>query len=379
MDMQASSSPMVAIPDPIQQAVNRLHGELFGLFQVVSTKTNKNGQVITFQGKLLVEPESGYHELERRLERYGYTPLLRHERGRDILVAVQGLGGKEKTGNPWVNLLLLLVTILTTLSAGAGMEGYDVIAALRSGSMENLYVVLRAGAPFSVSLLSILGVHELGHYVASRLHGVAASLPYFIPMPFGDLGTLGAFIALRSPLRNRKVLFDVGLSGPIAGLFVALPLLLIGIWLSTPVPEFQVGYTLRAAGSSLLVQAMIDLLHPLPEGYTLLMHPVFFAAWIGLFVTSINLLPAGQLDGGHVAYALLGRRANLVAMLVFFLLIIAGVILSDNWLVIGFFVLVIGLSHPPPLNDLTKLDPVRRLLGWGTLVLFILTVVPAPF
>jgi membrane-associated protease RseP (regulator of RpoE activity) len=379
MDKQASSSTNPAIPDLLQEAVDQLHGELFGLFQVTLTSSNKNGKVITFQGRLLVEPEEGYHQLEQRLERYGYTPLLRRERRQDILIAVQGLVGKQKTGNPLLNLVLLFFTILTTLAAGAGLEGYDALAVLRTGSLEDLLVIAREGASFAAPLLAILGVHELGHYAAARLHGLTASLPYFIPMPVGGLGTLGAFIALRSPLRNRKVLFDVGLSGPIAGLMVALPLLLVGLGQSNPVPEYQVGVTVQAAGSSLLVQAMIDLIRPLPEGYTLAMDPVFFAAWIGLFITSINLLPAGQLDGGHIAYALLGRRANLVAMIVFFLLIIAGFVLSSNWLFIGFFVLVIGLSHPPPLNDLTKLDPKRQILGWGTLVLFIITVVPAPF
>ena len=238
---------------------------------------------------------------------------------------------------------------------------------------------IASGLPFALALLSILGVHELGHYVAARAHGVVATLPYFIPMPFGGLGTLGAFISLKSPLKNRKVLFDIGLAGPVAGFLVAMPLLLAGLWLSQPVPSFMPGLTLRNAGSSLLVDWMVSVFYPLPAGRTLAMHPIFFAAWFGLLITGINLLPIGQLDGGHIAYALFGRRAHSLALVTFVLLLIAGTFLSYNWYVWAFFVLLGGLRHPAPLNNVTPLDPKRKLVGWLSILLFFLIIIPTPF
>lgn len=305
--------------------------------------------------------------------------MLRRERGQHVVIAIEGLTGGRRTGNPLINVVLLLLTIVTTLAAGAGLSDNNIVAALSSGSVWQIGLTMLSGAPFAITLLAILGIHELGHYVAARVHGVAATLPYFIPMPIGGLGTLGAFISLRSPLKNRRVLFDIGLAGPIAGFLVAVPLLLVGLWMSPSVPAFTPGLTLRNAGSSLLVDAMVDLFRPIAAGYTLDMHPIFFAAWLGLLITGINLLPVGQLDGGHVAYALFGRRAHTLALFIFVLLLLAGAFLAFNWYIWAFFVLVGGLRHPPPLNDVSPLDPVRRAIGWATVLLFVFVIVLAPF
>lgn len=376
----SSYSPVYLPPhDPLQQTVNRLHGELLGLFQVRQTSSNANGQVITFNGQWLHDAEVGYGEIERRFQAQGFTALLRRRKGEDFIIAVEGVAERGRTGNPLINVLLLLATIATTLAAGANLSGQSLVAALREGSPLALAGAMLSGLPFAIALLSILGVHELGHYVAARVHGVTATLPYFIPMPFGGLGTLGAFISLRSPLKNRKVLFDIGLAGPVAGFLVALPLLLVGLWLSPTAPYFMPGLTLQNAGSSILVDWMVSLFNPIPAGRTLAMHPIFFAAWFGLLITGINLLPVGQLDGGHVAYALFGRRAHTLALIVFVLLLLAGAVLSFNWYVWAFFVLLGGLRHPPPLNDVTPLNPERKLIGWLTVLLFFLITVPAPF
>lgn len=380
MDFPIYSAPYLTYQDPLQQTTNQLHGELMGLFRVLQITSHTNGQIITFSGELLQEAETTYSEIERRFQPLGYTPLLRHERGQDLLIAVEGVNKQVKNGNLLIHLLLLLATILTTLAAGASLWGASIVLAVQSGSVAKVVETLGLGVPFAGTLLGILGVHELGHYAVARLYGVSASLPYFIPTPLMGLGTLGAFISIKSPLKNRTVLFDIGLAGPIAGLMVAVPLLLLGLWLSPTVPAYFGGeWTLRQVGSSLFIDMMVALLKPVPAGQTLALHPIFFAAWFGLLITGINLLPVGQLDGGHVAYALLGRFAITVGSVVLMGLLVAGALLSSTWYMWAFFVLLGGLRHPQPLNDVTPLDPVRKILSILAIGLFWVLIVPAPF
>lgn len=366
--------------DPLAQTIAALRAELIGLFEVTDVSPRPGVPAIAFAGRFIAEPDANYQELYRRFQRHGHTPFIRHEDGQDVILAVEGLVDRSRTGNPLVNILLLAVTILTTLTAGATMRGYSVVDSLLLGSPRALLQALLAGASFAITLMGILGVHELGHYFAARFHGVRASLPYFVPMPFG-LGTLGAFIAIRSPMKNRRVLFDIGLAGPYAGLLAAMPLLLLGLLLSSTsyVPASFPGRTLEALGSSVLIRIVVHFLADIPEGQTLVLHPVFFAAWIGLFLTGINLLPVGQLDGGHAAYALLGRAAHGLAILVFGLLILAGIFDDVNrtfWFIWAFFVMLGGLRHPPPMNDITGIGWPRRLIGLLTFLLFLLLFTP---
>lgn len=358
----------------------RLAAELDGLFQVDGVRVRgRDAKEIDFSGRYLAG-EGGYDQIARRFRSHGYTPLLSHRKGQDRLLAFKGLVEQEKTGKPWINLLLLVVTILTTLSAGAAMRGQSgIFAAMLSGRPGEAVQAMIAGAPFAGTLLGILGVHELGHYVAARWHRVPATLPYFIPLPIGGLGTLGAFISVRAPMKNRTVLFDIGLAGPLAGFVVALPLLILGLVLSTAVPFYTSGLTLRMLGSSVLIDGIVDLFMDLSPGQTLALHPVAFAAWFGILITGFNLLPLGQLDGGHVAYGLLGEYAHHVARGTFLLLIVAGFALSTTWLLWAFFTLFGGLHHPPPLNDLSRLDRRRYLIGLLTAALFFLIITPVPF
>jgi membrane-associated protease RseP (regulator of RpoE activity) len=182
-------------------------------------------------------------------------------------------------------------------------------------------------------------------------------------------------------MRDRKVLFDIGLAGPYAGLLAALPLLLMGLLLSSTnfVPVSFPGLTLETLGSSVLIRIVVDFLSDIPEGQTLVLHPVFFAAWIGLFLTGINLLPAGQLDGGHASYALLGRFAHGLAIFVFGLLILAGIFDASNrtfWFIWAFFVMLGGLRHPPPMNDISSVGWPRKIIGLLTFLLFLLLFTP---
>ena len=237
------------------------------------------------------------------------------------------------------------------------------------------------GLPFALSFLAILGAHELGHYFAARHHRVAVTLPYFLPFP-SIWGTLGAFIQLRSPTKNQKQLFDVGIAGPLAGLAIAVPLLFWGLSLSElkPLPTTE-DYMLE--GNSLFYAwakyTVFGQMLPNAQGLDVFLHPMAWAAWSGLFVTVLNLLPVGQLDGGHVIYVLFGYRARLISMLTLAIMAVVGAFYWQGWLFWVLLIsLVVGIGHPPPLNEITPLDGRRKFLGYAMLGVFMLLFVPTP-
>ncbi len=375
--------PEAATNSPMTELVAKLSRELVGVFQITDVWFTPRRSTVTFAGIPLIDPDACYDEIALRFQPYGFTPILRQNKDEIWLIAAKTPGRRIRTGNPIVNGGLLIATIATTLDAGANLAGTSILQPILAGGWLAVLQGVWLGAPFAIALLTILGIHELGHYLAARRHKVAATLPYFIPMPFTGIGTMGAFIALKSPMKNRKALFDIGIAGPIAGLLVAFPLLIAGIYLSDVVSvsrNFYNPLTLRNAGESILVRVLVALVKPTDPGMTLAMHPVFFAAWLGMLITGINLLPAGQLDGGHIAYAMLGKWAHRVAILVFCALLVAGIFLNSwNWLVWAFFIMVGGLRHPPPLNDIHSLDSARKIVGWSAFLLLILLVVPQPF
>lgn len=236
------------------------------------------------------------------------------------------------------------------------------------------------GLPFSASLLSILLTHEMGHFLASRKHGIAATLPYFIPgPPFPPLpGTFGAFIKMKSPVLDRKALIDVGAAGPLAGFVVSVFVTIAGLWFSKVLPVQ--GVHTEQLGSSIVFEILtyITIGH-IPDGYDVYLNPIAYAGWIGFFVTSINLLPIGQLDGGHILYAVLGRWHRLISVGFVAVLLVFGIFVYEGWLVWAVLITIIGIKHPPVIDDFTHLNPVRKLIGWITLLVFILTFIPAPF
>ncbi len=348
--------------DPVVQ----LRNELYDVLAVIEVSFQQGRQqTIAFTGRLLQDPDTAFKRVKERFARYGYTPLLRKQDGFDVILAVKGLVRPSRS-NPMINLVLLGLTILTTLFAGAMLVGVNP---LRNPAG------LLAGFPFAAALLGILGVHELGHYVAARLHGVEVTLPYFIPVPFG-LGTFGAFIQMRSPVTDRKALLDVGIAGPLAGFLVAVPVLIVGLLLS-PIRPLPPGETVL--GTSLLIEFLVNLVRPHPEGFRVVLHPMALAAYFGLLVTGLNLLPVGQLDGGHIAYALLGEGARPVALATLVGLLVMGTVFWSGWYTWAFLILITGLNHPPPLNDVSSLDESRRILGWLTMGLFFLLITPKPF
>jgi len=269
-----------------------------------------------------------------------------------------------------VNLLLLLLTIPSIVFFGgawnwSSYSGEPILSAASIG-YGSLF--------FSLPLLTILGSHEMGHYLVAKRYKVQASLPFFLPS-LPPLGTLGAFISLRDPIPNRRALLDIGVSGPLVGFAIAIPVTLAGLALSTASPSLPPSVAGEQIQASLLFN-FLSLFFPLPDSFV--MHPLAFAGWVGLFVTAINLLPAGQLDGGHVARALFGRNQFYLSWAAILLLFTMSYFYI-GWIFFAFLILMLGARHPPPLNDLTRLDPLRKLVGIGAVAILLLTFVPVPF
>lgn len=354
--------------EPMEPFFFTLGRELDGVFFIQDWEVRDG--VFRFKGRLLVDPERALKVLSERYAPYGYYPFIQSEEEIALLKAAP----RKKASKPWVNLVLLFATLLTTLLAGSFNAGINPFRHPWG---------LIVGLPFSLSLLAILGTHELGHYFVGRRYGIDITLPFFIPappIPPLAIGTFGALIKMKSPPTDRKSLFDVGLAGPIAGLSVAIPVVIIGLKLSKLIPLEQTGQFVISLGTPILFAGIQHLvLGPIPEGYDVLLHPVAFAGWFGLFVTALNLLPMGQLDGGHVSYALLGRRHAFVAWTTFGGLILMGTFFWPGWLFWAAIALALGLKHPPPLNDLTPLDRRRRIIGVLALLLFLSLITPSPF
>jgi membrane-associated protease RseP (regulator of RpoE activity) len=335
-----------------------------------------------FRGHLAVPPGEAYEQIRQRFETLGYTPLLRQEGEYDVVIAIPYVfqsGSGQMEVKRWIpNVILLLLTVVTTTLMGAVLEQGSLLA-------ENPLIffqqplLLLTGIPASLTIMSILGIHELAHYFVARRHGLDTTLPYFIPVPFG-FGTFGAIIRIRTPWEDRKALFDVGLAGPLAGLLIALPLFFIGLLLSPaklPIPDE--GMTL---GSPLLLRWIEDavrLIRGIPQEHEIYVNAMTFAAWFGLVVTGFNLLPVGQLDGGHVAYAVLGRWAKTVGIVVLAGLAVLGFTAWNGWFVWAAFIFFSGWQHPAPLNALSVLDKKRLVIGILVFVLIILLFTPSPF
>lgn len=270
---------------------------------------------------------------------------------------------------PFIHLALFLLTFITTSMAGAFQAGANPLDDLRSISV---------GFPFALTLLSILLIHELGHYTLAKWHGVEATLPYFIPAPPFFVGTFGAFIRMKSPPSTRRALFDVGAAGPWAGLLVAIPAVLVGLRLSEVHPLGLSGEGL-ILGDSMLFSFLTRLaLGTTPSEATIVLHPVALAGWFGLFVTCLNLLPVGQLDGGHVTYAMFGRAHRWISRIFLVIIAFLGMRGWDGWFVWIVLLMVIGIDHPPTRDTTTPLRGYRRLAAWLTVAAFILTFIPEP-
>ncbi len=269
-----------------------------------------------------------------------------------------------------LHILLFILTVITTLFAGAMMRGV-----IPWQSPEKIYL----GIPFSATLLTILMTHELSHYFVSRRHNVSVTLPYFIPAP-SMIGTFGAIIKIRPPIYDKRSLIDIGSAGPLGGFVVAVAAVIIGLSYSEIIPAGKLPREGFSLGSSLLFSLLAKLVLNIDmQRYDIILHPVAFAGWIGLFVTSVNLLPLGQLDGGHIAYAVFGEKQTLIARIVIGVLIILGITTWEGWIVWAFLLIIIGYKHPPVVYPEVPLDSRRKRIGILSFIVFIITFTPVPF
>jgi membrane-associated protease RseP (regulator of RpoE activity) len=319
--------------------------------------------------------EEKFESLRIILSEKGYIPMIRFEHGEHILYIVKKPKEKKRK-SVWINIVLLIATIFTTTLAGS-LQWTDMYQ-LDWMNMFSFTYLWQGFMFFSVPLLLILGVHEMGHYYASKKHHVDASLPYFIPLPPPFiLGTFGALISTREPIPDRKALLDIGIAGPLCGFLVAIPVTILGFILMQQHPVM-----LPAAGENMtllppLLLQWIGNLFTVPSNAVI--HPTLFAGWVGIFLTAVNLLPAGQLDGGHIARALLKEKHKYVSWVVVFVLMALSFFYT-GWLIFAIFILLfVGTQHQPPLNEITRLDSKRILLGVLILVVFILSFAPIPF
>lgn len=367
-----SPSPVTQVP---LEAVQELRADIADLFQVFDTTLDdpEPGQV-RFRGQFLRDPAGCFDDLRRRFEIHGFTPLIREQNQRPVLIALPGVF-RPHEAKPTLNIILLVATIFSTLLAGASY----------SATTPNEQFMLWRGWPFSLSLMLILGAHELGHYFAAKYHKVPVSLPYFIPLPLpgmpGSIGTLGAFIQLKAPVKNKRSLFDVGAAGPWAGIIFAIPILFYGL-ATSEVMRLPTNMPYLLEGNSLLYAAMKYIVFGqlLPSGgVDVHLNQVAWAGWVGLLVTSLNLIPVGQLDGGHVAYVLFGKWAKYfywpVLLILGALVLLTGTLTWVLWIAL---LLLFGRRYAVPLDDVTPLDPRRRILAIITLLLFFLVFIPLP-
>lgn len=283
----------------------------------------------------------------------------------------------------WLHTLLLGVTLVTTSVMGAAFirsfetnQPVDIIAGLY-GYPELLSHpgLLLIGLPFSLTLLGILLAHELGHFLTCRYYNVDATLPFFIPFP-APIGTFGAFIRIRAPIYSKRILFDIAVAGPLAGFFLVLPALAIGIAYSKVIPGIAEQGEL-VFGVPLIVRLLEICIFPGVPATDIYLHPVARAAWVGVLATALNLLPIGQLDGGHILYSFLGERCGILSKILVVLLIPLGLLYSYSWLLWAAFLFFFGMRHPAILDE-TPPGKLRTWLGWMSLVIFILCFTVEP-
>lgn len=313
--------------------------------------------------------EQEFEKLRKELKPLSYIPYIEYKSGEHVIHIARR--PQVRPRGIWVNWVLLIVTFITTVVAGAfWWASYSSNDDLFSAS--NL---LWGAVFFALPLLAILGAHELSHFLMSRRHGLEASLPFFIPS-IPPLGTFGAFISMRDPMPDRKALVDVGVAGPLGGFLVTIPVAIAGLFLTA-----EGGITQGSIGGGaigFMMQPLFELLTlvvPIPAGVVI--HPMAFAAWVGMLVTAINLLPAGQLDGGHIARGLFGEKARYLSYATIGILFLMSLFYS-GWIFFALIILFLGLRHPAPLNDISKLDLKRKAVGVVALVILIATFTPIP-
>lgn len=361
-----------------------------------SVRTIRNGNVIT--GQLSPGLDEHSPEVIRARQAWPARAHFAEVDGRtEVVLVYETFRPRERYG---LHLLLFVATLITTFGSGALMRGVDPFRTrfLELGDTALPYPsgidfgVLATGADFAIPFMFVLLVHEMAHFFAARMHRVRASLPYFLPFPpyYSVIGTLGAFIRIRTPSVRRSIIFDIGASGPFASFLASVPLFAWGMHLSRPVPgsaslsaPFLVMFTEQPVwlGNGVGTHLLATLFGPGPVGDTaILLHPWALAGWLGLFVTALNLLPLGQLDGGHALYAMAPRLGERLARVFIGVLFILG-FAWRGWWAWAILVLVLHrgrMAHPAVLQPGPDPGSARRALGWALLLIFLLTMTPVP-
>lgn len=337
-----------------------------------------------FEGKLKQSSEEAFTQLDTLLAPLNMLPMLRHRNGKDVIIVVKGRP-VTRPRPTWPNWVLFAATVFSLLLVGTSIATGEIGVtnqALADEIGANPLLHIWRGLPYAISLLLILGAHELGHYFAARRHNLSVTLPYFIPLPppFSIFGTAGAFIQLREPMRNRKSLLDVGAAGPLTGLLFAIPILLIGL-ATSPVQPIEPGMHLLE-GNSLLYALSKTLVFGqfLPTAtIDVSINQLAQAGWVGLLVTAINLIPLGQLDGGHILYSLIGNKARWLYIPVLVATVALTLFVSESWLIWLALLFIFGRNYAVPLDAITPLNMRRRFIAVLSFVVFIVTFVPVPF
>jgi membrane-associated protease RseP (regulator of RpoE activity) len=395
-----------------------LNGHVSHIFRVEDvTMGDPKKWIARYRGHLLNDDSvSAYDYLADKVNPYGITALFRKEEGRQVIYLVQTPAVPRSPARLYVNVILFILTVISMMLMGVDIPR-ESIPADGSFPYSLFFLNILSGWPFALSMMGILFAHEMGHYIACKIYGVPVTPPFFLPAPFiSPLGTLGAFIMMRGVPKNKRILFDVGVAGPIAGLIVAIPVLFIGLWLSHlgPIEPAASGQSGFLEGNSIFYLfakfAVFGKLLPEPvsfgnlsptiywiryflsgqpipfNGLDVQLHSVALAGWAGLLVTALNLVPVGTLDGGHVAYGLFGDKAKkifpiaigtlIALMLLPVLLTLSLGSLNLSWLLWIMILFWLGNVRSQPLDDITELDPTRRAIGYVMLIVFILMFTP---
>ncbi len=387
---------------PEQEILNAIIGRVFRTDDFTYGETGSQF-LVRFRGTLVIDSIDAFDQLTEALKPYQLMPVFRKDEDGRHIIYLNARFPDPKPSNYLINIGLFLLTVISVIWTGMGYTDPEWINGIKDSNQVMWLTFLHGGIPFAVSLLGILLAHEFGHYFMTRRHRTAATLPYFIPFPT-LLGTMGAVIMWKELPRNKRVLFDVGITGPLAGLFVALPVVLIGLAGS------KTGPVLPSPGGFIEGNSIVYLLAkfaifgkllpspasygnilpafywikyfftglPVPTGGTdVFISPVAMAGWAGLLVTSLNLIPIGQLDGGHVMYVLFGKNLKYATPVIMGIMAVLGFFWSGWWLWVV-MLLFLGRRSADPLDQITELDSGRKTLAYIMIVVFILVFIPVP-
>ncbi len=387
---------------PEQEVLNSYVSSVFHVDDI--TLGAPSGEfIVRYRGQLIIESVEAFDKLSDLLRPHELMPLFRKSEKGGHVIIITGKLPDPKPSNILINIGLFLLTVVSVVWTGMGYTDPANLAGVNSNNQRLWLSILHGGIPFAASLLAILLAHEFGHYLMTRRHKTAATLPYFIPFPT-LLGTMGAVIVWKELPRNKRILFDVGIAGPLAGLAVAIPVVIIGLLGSKtgPILPSPGGFI---EGNSILYllakYAIFGRLLPAPASYgtvapllywikfvftglpvpingtDVFISPVAMAGWAGLLVTSLNLIPVGQLDGGHVMSVLFGKKLKYAMPVILVLMAGLGFFWNGWWLWVA-LLLVFGRQSADPLDQITELDEGRRFLAYCTIFVFILVFIPIP-